>query len=185
MKKEDKLYKLIFATQKGQGAGRKKESMVILLEKFKPLISKYTYLLYYEDAEDDLVLFFIEMIQSIQLKGFKLSNSDYQLLAFISKAMHNEFIKLSKAKDKKVQTLELEEWYCKEQPYNDYVKLEVMELLSHLKMREKQIIIMKYWFGYSDIEVGGKLNITRQTVNRINKRSLDKMHRYIYAYSIF
>jgi len=93
--------------------------------------------------------------------------------------MHNEFIRLLKAKYKEFQTLELEEWYCEEQTYNEYDKLDIMGLLNILRIREKQITIMKYWFGYSDIEGGGKLNITRQTVNRINKRSLDKMHKYL------
>jgi len=100
-------------------------------------------------------------------------------LAFISKAMLNEFIRLSKAKYKEFRTLELEEWYCEALTYNEYDKLEIVELLNHLRIREKQIIILKYWHGFSDIEVGCKMNITRQTVNRIVRYSLNTLRSYI------
>jgi len=179
MKSEDKIFKLIFAAQKEERSSEQKPNMIILLEKFRPLILKYRYRLHSDDAENDLVLFFIEMIKSIQLEGFKSSNSDYQLLAFISKAMHNEFIRLSKAKNKEFQILELDEWYYEELTYNEYDKLEIVELLNHLRIRERQIIILKYWFGYSDIEVGSRMNVTRQTVNRIVNSSLETLRRYV------
>jgi len=91
--------------------------------------------LHSDDAENDFVLFFIEMIKLIKLEGFKSSNSDYQLLAFISKAMYNEFIRLSKAKN--------------------------------LTYRINYNIVLKYWFRYSNVEVGSRMNVTWQTVNRI------------------
>ena len=41
-----------------------KNSMLELLNKFKPLIKKYSYMLNYEDAENDLILSMINILES-------------------------------------------------------------------------------------------------------------------------
>lgn len=179
MEKQDSLYKLVLSVQQNQNDSKRNDNLIELLEKFRPLILKYKHMLKYEDAEYDLVLFFIEMIDSIKLEGFDENNSNYQLLSYFSLAMRNKYISLSKAKYQKVKILELEEWYYEEPSYSQEQNIEILELLNHLQTREKQIIVMKYWYGYSDFEVGSKMNITRQTVNRIVRRSLDKMREYV------
>lgn len=43
------------------------ESLLALIEKFKPLLKKYAYKLHYEDAYYDLQLDFIQIILTINL----------------------------------------------------------------------------------------------------------------------
>ena len=67
------------------------ESLVRLLDKFDPLISKYSYQLPYEEAKTDLIIFFIEMI-----RNFKVKNIDHngQAVNYISKAIYHKKIDL-------------------------------------------------------------------------------------------
>ncbi len=43
------------------------DATLILIEKFKPLLKKYAYKLSYEDAYNDLLVDFIELIHNIQI----------------------------------------------------------------------------------------------------------------------
>ena len=41
-----------------------------IIDKFNPLIKKYTYLLNYDDAEQDLILSLIEIVYNLPLEQF-------------------------------------------------------------------------------------------------------------------
>lgn len=43
------------------------EDMLLLIEKFRPLMVKYARKLNYEDAYDDVMLYFIKLVKSINL----------------------------------------------------------------------------------------------------------------------
>ena len=51
-----------------------------------------------------------------------------------------------------------------------------MKLLNE---RQKEAVILKYIYGYSDVEIGEKLGITRQAVNRLEKRGLSILREYL------
>lgn len=59
------------------------ESLLALIEKFKPLLKKYAYKLHYEDAYYDLQLDFIQIILTINLDA-ALSTPLRLLLRFFS-----------------------------------------------------------------------------------------------------
>lgn len=172
------LYETLKEIQEETSSMQREKDILLLLEKFSPLIHKYKYLLHYEDAENDLITFFIEIILIIPLDKFKNKNKDYCLLSYISISMHNKYIKLSKKFQQENNTEPLEDWFI-ENSHNDLYEYEILDLLNHLHTREKQIIILKFWYGYSDIELGKIFHLTRQSIHRQTVNSLKKLQNLI------
>ena len=71
-------------------------SMEKLCEKFLPLIKKYAIKLNYEDAFNDLQLYFIECILKIPLESGNFVKSDYYILSYIKKSIYFGYVGLSK-----------------------------------------------------------------------------------------
>lgn len=69
---------------------------MVLLGKFKPLLSKYSCKLAYEDAESELIVFFLELLHRLELTKFQIDTAEYCLLSFISKSVYHEYLRLSK-----------------------------------------------------------------------------------------
>ena len=150
-----------------------------IVESFTPLIKKYAFCLNNDDAKQELTLFLIETIQA--LPGRMLSapaQSAYaNILSYIKKSMRHEYILLSK-RDVRRQDHETE--YDDEFEYEDQRDTpdqvlsydSLREEVSKLTEQQQKVIWFKYQ-GYSDVEIGEKLGITRQAVNRLRNRAAD------------
>lgn len=71
------------------------QDMLELVRKFMPLLKKYAHKLAIEDALNELMLQFIELIHSMQLEGFR-STEDGVLVRYIARAVKNTYIALLK-----------------------------------------------------------------------------------------
>lgn len=58
-------------------------------------------------------------------------------------------------------------------------KLCIQELINELEIREKEIIILRYFRGKTQAEVAARLGITQVQVSRIEKKILAEMRRKI------
>ena len=47
------------------------------------------------------------------------------------------------------------------------------EGMKSLNSRQRSAIILRYIYGFSDTEIGERLGITRQAVNRLQRKSLN------------
>ena len=68
------------------------EDMLCLIEKFQPLMVKYARKLDYEDAYNDIVLYFIRLIKSINLKNLT-DTSDRVIVSYINRSITNFYNK--------------------------------------------------------------------------------------------
>ena len=68
-----------------------KNSMLEILNKFKPLIKKYSYKMNYEDAENDLILSMIQLIYDMPYL-----NNDGHAVNYINQSIYNAYIKYIK-----------------------------------------------------------------------------------------
>ena len=71
-----------------------------MLQRFERLLRKYARLLNYEDAYSDLVVFFLELLLSDNIKGL-IGKPDAIIVNYITKAIKNEYIRLSKSMQRK------------------------------------------------------------------------------------
>ena len=68
------------------------EAMLALLQRFHPLLKKYGRKLRYEDAEEDLVVDFIELVKKLNLSLIN-NSSDGVIINYISKSVYRLFLK--------------------------------------------------------------------------------------------
>ena len=98
------LHNIIRSAQNGN-----QDAMLLLIEKFSPLLQKYARKLNNEDAESELTLAFIELITAFNLEKMQCS-SDGAVVNYISHSIHHSYIKLLKrAIAYKVETVSVDE----------------------------------------------------------------------------
>lgn len=158
------------------------DSTLKLIEKFNPLLKKYSHSLYYEDAYDDLLVDFIELL--IKIKVEKIQNKDDGcIISYLTTSIHSSYIKkLIKIKQLRNYTIysELTE---KELYYIDsltatndtYINTDFDLLKKVLTNPEFTIIKMIFYKGYSVTETAIAIGITRQAVNQMKNRALKKL----------
>ena len=70
-----------------------------LIKKFNPLLKKCAFRLFYDDAYDDLLVDFMELLHGIRLKSLH-NKSEGGLVSYISKSIQSSYIKKSTASKK-------------------------------------------------------------------------------------
>ncbi|MDE7417089.1 MAG: hypothetical protein K2N44_12475 [Lachnospiraceae bacterium] len=158
------------------------EDMLLLIEKFKPLMVKYARKLDYEDAYDDIMLHFIKLIKSINLDKLT-DHTDKVIISYINKSItnfYNKKIPQMVLRQKEVVMSELTE----EQQYYIEVKTaqaDEINILDEYGLRyllteaEKQLIYQIYVEGHSIAELARHQNRTRQAVNQQRIRAIRKI----------
>jgi len=81
------LYELLERSKCGD-----QEAVVELIERFKPLLKKYARKLNYEDAYEDLLLNFIEMLNTLNVNSLR-ARSDAVIVTYFGKAIYSHYIK--------------------------------------------------------------------------------------------
>lgn len=164
---------------------RNTKAMQYMVDKFTPLISKYSYLLNYEDAKQDMTLAFIEVINSIPIQNFQIQHSQYPILGYIKYSIKNKYIYLSKRKNAMLYFENLDSNEGRYGVADDKTKVDdaimLRNALSILTKRQRKIILLKYYYVFSDIEISQKLSISRQSVNRLKIRALKSLRQYFFG----
>jgi DNA-directed RNA polymerase specialized sigma subunit, sigma24 homolog len=153
--------------------------MILMIMKFRPLIKKYSYLLNYCDAEQDITLAFIEILEQIPIQRINKERANIIILSYIEKSIKNKYIYLSKNKNIGYVQEELTEESCACNDPDADVSIIKLEGLEQLTVLQKKVITLKYYYGYSDIEISQILKTTRQSVNRTKLRALEKLRQYM------
>lgn len=59
-------------------------------------------------------------------------------------------------------------------------KIILWECLTQLDKQDQQIILLYYWWGYRDTEIGEILGLSQQVINYRRKRALKQIKQYIF-----
>lgn len=84
------LYELMSCAQQGN-----QECCYAIIKKFEKLIKKYARKLSYEDAEEDLICFVVELIQLFPLKNFR-RDDEGKIVTYIANSVKNRYFFLLK-----------------------------------------------------------------------------------------
>ena len=129
---------------------------------------KFARKLYYPEAETDLIIEFIQLIDNIKLERFSESDEG-RLVNYIYDSLNNKRIDLYRKHLKNRQELLL---VSDVHTINNSIALDSSEsdlhfhdFISTLTDLQKQVVFMRYFEGYSDSEISKKLNVSRQAVN--------------------
>lgn len=148
-----------------------------LIQRFRPMTGSYVrFFDSKEDAFQDFDLFFLELINTINPEIF-MGKSDGAFVNYMKKAVRTKFIALSKKESatKKISA-----------PYDenfdgatDLLKtdIEFSSILSCLSPQEKEILEAIYMRCESSASIARIKGTTRQNINQIKKRALDKLRK--------
>lgn len=157
-------------------------AMMELIDKFQPLLKKYARKLNYDDAYEDCLLFFIELVKTMDLK--KLNDHKDQAAAAYIKVSVTHFYdkKICKVfeRNREIAFSDL----SKEQKY--YVETKAarpdetdvfveLGIDKRLNPNEKMVIYFVYVKGYTTTELARRLLKSKQTVNQMKHRALKKL----------
>lgn len=162
--------------------GNDKDEMLKLIERFVPLLRKYSRKLNYEDAYEDTVLFFIELVKGIRLDRLSCTE-DGVLTAYISvsvKHFYDKKIAEAIGRQREVPFSELTEdqaYYAetnsaREDKASFFLELGAANLLNR---KEQHVIHQIFVEGYTTAEIARRTHKSRQAVNQLKHRALKKL----------
>ena len=159
------------------------DSMQDLIDQFTPLLKHYSRILYVEDSFNELVLSFIEIVHAIPLESLK-NNNDGVIVKYIVTSLKNAYVAHVRKNSKEISSIVSWEEMTESQrskallPIDDIDKVRFDDLLSvcsTLTVKEKEILTLVYLYGYSSVEIANKFSSSKQNINQIKRRALQKM----------
>lgn len=171
---KNSLYELVRESYLGN-----KEVTMILINKFNPLIKKYSRKLNYDGADTDLTIHLIEVLKAMPIENTNMKKDKY-LLGYIGKSLRHKYIKLSKKYcSTYANELELNEEILE---ISDNMNMEsyiiVKNLLNKLPSLQERVLKDLFMKGYKVSEVAENLNVSRQAVNKTKNRALKNLKKY-------
>lgn len=176
------LYRLILSSQEGD-----RISQEILISKFQPLLKKYTYMLNYEDAYNDLLLALINLIKTIRLHEMK-SHEDAPLLIYIKQSIYHTYIALSKEYRKLIKSMPISlpnicddennyisKWDKLVFAEDEHLKMEYEFLYQILTKYEAEIIIYFFFMKYTVKEIAAMYSVSLPAITQAKKNAIRKL----------
>lgn len=105
-----------------------------------------------------------------------LVNNDKELSnRYAAVSLRNEYIRLSKAKQKRAEIFtEYGENHGATSPDID-LQIDIKAALSTLAKKERDIVLMRYFVGFSVAEIAALNGVSRQAETRRLRKALDKL----------
>lgn len=163
-----------------QSQNKNEQALLNLLDKFKPLLLKYGTRLGYQDAFFDLRTCFIKLVYEVNLNNF---SEEKYLLSYIKKSIYHSYIDLSKkdiknSKQIPFSTFGEEGNYFEDNKIYVYDSSILLEVKSILLPKELLVIYNIYFNDMSVAEIAQSLGVSRQYINRIKNKALEKLRLY-------
>ncbi len=157
-----------------------KEALLEIIYNFKPTIKKFSNQLSYDGAETDLIISLIELVKEINLNKLNMKN-DGIMVNLIYNSLKNKTIDLFRKnilRNKVEYGIDLD--MIEDESKKDMeVNIFIHDALNILSSLQRDIVIEKYFKGYSDSEIANRFNISRQAVNRLKNRALENLSQLI------
>lgn len=149
------------------------EAFAHIYNEFEKLIYHYSRKIESEDARQELTVFLIELLYKIDL-----SDSN-EIRRYISVCLRNKYIYLSKQNKSSSYLFDKISANC--DTYYDFSEDTVLlrELIANLPKKQREVIVYRYIYNYSDMEISQIMNISRQAVNGLRNRALCSLREYI------
>lgn len=149
----------------------------VLYSAFYQLLVHYGRKIDGEDTVQELTIFLMELLFDIKTERFYLDDSN-SLQRYIAVCIRNKYIALSNQRQEINNYFEeLYDWLSTNDGNLDD-KIMLRAAISLLSKQQRSVILLKYFYNYTDVEIAAYLHITRQAVNRLKNRALSTMKKY-------
>lgn len=154
------------------------DEILYIIDKFEPLINKYSKKLGYYCSRTDMIISLINIINN--LNNNNNLNEEKYIVGYINISIKHKYIELSKkySINNNELVVDIDKININKEGYN-YNNLDnkvlLENILSKLNNYQRMVIEQIFFKNISEIELSNKLGITRQSVNKIKKRALKNM----------
>jgi RNA polymerase sigma factor (sigma-70 family) len=172
--------KMIQQSQKGDEG-----QTISLINKFKPILKKYSALLHTEDAFENLQLQFLILLHNIDLHKFE-GKSDGAIVSYINRSIHHIYIKLSQAQQKHAKNISINDLLEADirkldrtlSAWDDTSSIMFKDMRSLLSSKEYNILYKYFFLDCSIASIAKDYDTSRQNINRIKERSIKKLREH-------
>ena len=163
------------------------EDLEALVEKFGPLLRKYSRKLFWEDALSDLTVAFLELIYALPVYRLRCTE-DGALINYIAKSVYHTYVTLLNdyfSRPQEVASLDdaTEAQKLETIAYVDKREtsafLDLLDLCPALTERERTVLTLIFFWGYTSAEVAKHFSTSKQNINQTKLRALGKMRKII------
>ena len=161
-----------------------KNQFCLLMDRFKPLINRYTRMLYRDEKEDVYAEFTMALWEATQ--NIVFYENDGQVVNFITTALKNKYLELYRTSRKlhdnmaNADDVDIKMIAKSDSVYDDisiWICLE--KIYDGLAENKRKIFQLIFQEGLSDMEVANILRMSRQYVHRIRKEFYEKIKKEI------
>ena len=130
----------------------------------------------FDDVVQEMRLLLVELLNNIDLTRFPKDNSS-GLDKYIVKSLGHKYVAVKKANGNGADDLDISqfEFLVYDKPQNT---LRAQEMLARLNKAQRRITVYKI-YGFSDVEIGEILGISRQAVNRTVRKARAILKEYL------
>ncbi len=161
----------------GEVQGRNMTRFGELYGVFEKLIGIYSRRIDKDDTAQELTLFLLETVYSVDLARFNPDGSD-TLKRYIAVSLRNKYIRLSAAA---AQYEKMSDRLCDPDGFefqNPDNRIFIADGLKTLTKKQRIAVVYRYVYGYSDAELAIFFNCSRQAVHGLILRGLDLLKKY-------
>ena len=153
-------------------------AFAVIYDEYKRLLQFYSAKVGGDDALQELTVFLVELLYSIDASRFEADTST-GLARYIAVCLRNKYIEISKREQrcKNFENQFIEN--CDFVHTDTFEKLEIAEAIKALSHKQRLVVILKYIYGFSESEIALRFNISRQSVNRLINRALQNLRNYL------
>ncbi|MEG6511625.1 sigma-70 family RNA polymerase sigma factor [Desulforamulus ruminis] len=156
----------------------KRSEVSLYINRFQPIIKKYSRKLNYEEAESDLIIFLLQL-----LKKVPKFDSEKFLNSYIAKSIKNEYIRLNKKQqliNQKEILMEINNFkHLTTSNVDIDLNIDIKNALKILSKRQRSVIHYKIFLGYSDSKTADILNVSRQAIFKTQKKALELLKKQL------
>lgn len=155
-----------------------KDAAYEIIKDFDPTLKKLSNSMYYEEAETDLIIELLKLIQRIDIRKFNNSNHK-QIAKYIHIHLKKRTLDLIKNnKNQFKDYMEINHDILASESISDIEDMVLTSILiKSLVRHQRDIITMEFMYGFSEKDIAKVLGISRQAVNRAKNRALKNLRK--------
>ena len=155
-----------------------KDALYEIIKDFEGTLKKLSNNLYYEEAETDLIIELLSLIRNIDIRKFK-DSSHRQIAKYIHIHLRKRALNLLRNRKRELSFMEINyDILVDTSKANVEDTVLISILIKSLPKKQRDIIIMKYIYELSEIDIAKILGISRQAVNRLKNRALNNLRKF-------
>lgn len=174
----NELLKLINDSKRGNT-----NSILTLIEKFNPLIIKYSMKLSYDGSYSDLLISLLQIIHDIPIYRRNRIEDDGFVVGYINASIKHKYICLAKKNSNILKIEVTKDMDFIDENFNKFEAIEnilfLENLIGKLPSSQKKIIQEIYINNRSEIDLSRMLHVSKQAINRSKNKAIKRMRTYL------